>query len=245
MIDDISLEDVETFEERRLAKVRRKVSRVDSLKKFLFSTKLDEKKTKQTDQSVLACPRPLLGASVPGYRASCLEVHDRWLGVQQSVLREEPEEDEEDNLSCLVNINMDIRGRGEARRVRESTMSPDSRYREELRSPDSLMTSLQSGPLDSSLLDTTLTVSDEESRCGDIVSRSLRPDIPRGVTSRPTRNPVSFTKNPPTVFHSEIRVTGQSSKVSRSYSQPSHSVRMKVLANNEQKLKQQCLVRQA
>ena len=90
MIDDISLEDVETFEERRLAKVRRKVSRVDSLKKFLFSTKLDEKKTKQTDQSVLACPRPVLGASVPGYRASCLEVHDRWLGVQQSVLREEP-----------------------------------------------------------------------------------------------------------------------------------------------------------
>ena len=51
MIDDISLEDVETFEERRLAKVRRKVSRVDSLKKFLFSTKLDEKKSKQTDQS--------------------------------------------------------------------------------------------------------------------------------------------------------------------------------------------------
>ena len=247
MIDDISLEDVETFEERRLAKVRRKVSRVDSLKKFLFSSKLEEKKTKQTDQSSpLTYNRPLIASTVPGYRASCLEVHDRWLGVQQSVLREEPEEDEEDNLSCLVNINMDIRsGRAEARRVRESTMSPDSRYREELRSPDSQMTSLQSGPLDSSLLDTTLTVSDEESRCGDIVSRSLRPDIPRGITSRPTRNPVSFTKNPPNVFHSEIPVTGESSKVSRSYSQPSHSVRMKVLANSEQKLKQQCLVRQS
>ena len=53
MIDDISLEDVETFEELRLAlaKVYRKVSRVDSLKKFLFSSKLDEKKTKQTEQS--------------------------------------------------------------------------------------------------------------------------------------------------------------------------------------------------
>ena len=72
MIDDISLEDVETFEERRLAryftvlyctvmyctvlsctvpycpvlarvKVRRKVSRVDSLKKFLmFGSRLAE-----------------------------------------------------------------------------------------------------------------------------------------------------------------------------------------------------------
>ena len=63
MIDDISLEDVETFEERRLVryctvlyrtvlyctvllarvKVRRKVSRVDSLKKFLmFGSRLAE-----------------------------------------------------------------------------------------------------------------------------------------------------------------------------------------------------------
>lgn len=45
MIDDISLEDVETFEERRLARVRvrRKVSRVDSLKKFLmFGSRLAE-----------------------------------------------------------------------------------------------------------------------------------------------------------------------------------------------------------
>ena len=61
----------------------------------------------------------------------------RWLGVQQSVLREEPEEDEEDNLSCLVNIDMDIgSGRAEARRVREGLMSPDSRYRGELMSPE-------------------------------------------------------------------------------------------------------------
>ena len=243
MNDDISLEDVETFEERRLAKVRRKVSRVDSLKKFLFSSKLDEKKPKQTEQSSplsLACPRPLI-ASAPGYRASCLEVHDRWLGVQQSVLREEPEEDEEDNLSCLVNINMEVRGRGETR-VRESRMSPEGRYREEPRSPDSLLTSLQSGPLDSSLLDTTLTMSDEESRYGDIVSRSFRPDIPPVSVSRPRRNPVSFTRNLPSAFCSEV--TGQSSRVSRSHSQPSHSVRMKVLANNEQKLKEQYLVRQ-
>jgi len=248
MIDDISLEDVETFEERRLAKVRRKVSRVDSLKKFLFSSKLDEKKTKQTEQSSpLTYNRPVIASTVPGYRASCLEVHDRWLGVQQSVLREEPEEDEEDNLSCLVNINMDIgSGRAEARRVRESTMSPDSRYREELRSPDSLMTSLQSGPLDSSLLDTTLTVSDEESRYGDIVSRGFRPDIPgsgrQESVSRAAKNPFSFTKDPSIMLRSDIPVAGQSSsKVSRSYSQPSHSVRMKVLANNEQRLKQQYL----
>lgn len=247
MNDDISLEDVETFEERRLAKVRRKVSRVDSLKKFLFSSKLDEKKPKQTEQSrslsmSLACPRPLI-ASAPGYRASCLEVHDRWLGVQQSVLREEPEENEEDNLSCLVNINMEVRGRGETR-VRESRMPPEGRYREEPRSPDSLLTSLQSGPLDSSLLDTTLTMSDEESRYGDIVSRSFRPDIPPVSVSRPRRNPVSFTRNLPSAFCSEAPVTGQSSKVSRSHSQPSHSVRMKVIANNEQKLKEQYLVRQ-
>ena len=47
-MDDISLEDVEQFEEARLAQVRRKVSRVDSLKKFLFSSRLEEKKTRNT-----------------------------------------------------------------------------------------------------------------------------------------------------------------------------------------------------
>ena len=68
----------------------------------------------------------MIASTVPGYRASCLEVHDRWLGVQQSVLREEPEENEEDNLSCLVNIDTDIgSGRAEARRVREGMMSAD------------------------------------------------------------------------------------------------------------------------
>ena len=45
-MDDISLEDVEQFEEKRMAQVRRKVSRVDSLKKFLFSSRLEEKKNK-------------------------------------------------------------------------------------------------------------------------------------------------------------------------------------------------------
>merc|ERR1719410_2068235 len=53
MIDDISLEDVETFEERRLArvKVRRKVSRVDSLKKFLmFGSRLAEDKRRPPAQ---------------------------------------------------------------------------------------------------------------------------------------------------------------------------------------------------
>ena len=51
MIDDISLVDVEQYEEKRqaLAKVRRKVSRVDSLKKFLFSSRVEEKKSKQID----------------------------------------------------------------------------------------------------------------------------------------------------------------------------------------------------
>ena len=236
MIDDISLEDVETFEERRMAKVRRKVSRVDSLKKFLFSSKTDDKKTRQNDSSSLRSARPVITSVAPGYKASCLEVHDRWLGVQQSVLREEDEEDEEDNLSCLVNINMDMRsGREEARRFRESAVSPDIRYREELISPVSLLTSLQSGPLDSSLLDTTLTVSDEESRCGDVVSRSIRQDR--------IRNPVSFAKDPPPTFrYHRVPETEQSSKVSRSYSQPSHSVRMKVLANNA--IKQHYLVRQ-
>merc|ERR1719195_1792361 len=73
---------------------------------------------------------------------------------------------------------MDMRsGREEARRFRESAVSPDIRYREELISP------------------------------------------------------VSLAKNPPPTFrYHRVPETEQSSKVSRSYSQPSHSVRMKVLA---------------
>ena len=48
-MDDISLEDVEQFEEARLAQVKvRKVSRVNSLKRFLFSSRLEEKKTRPT-----------------------------------------------------------------------------------------------------------------------------------------------------------------------------------------------------
>ena len=50
VMDDISLEDVEQFEEKRLAQVRRKVSRVDSLKRFLFSSRLEEKKNKNNSQ---------------------------------------------------------------------------------------------------------------------------------------------------------------------------------------------------
>ena len=63
MMDDISLEDVEQFEEARLAQVRRKVSRVESLKslkKFLFSSRLEEKKTRNHSgrqwQGVLSQP---------------------------------------------------------------------------------------------------------------------------------------------------------------------------------------------
>ena len=59
MMDDISLEDVEQFEEARLAQVRRKVSRVDSLKKFLFSSRLEEKKNRANSawqrQRVVPC----------------------------------------------------------------------------------------------------------------------------------------------------------------------------------------------
>ena len=110
MIDEISLEDVEQFEERRLAKVRRKVSRVDSLKKFLFSSKLEEKRSKP-NESASQYMRPITNVD-QGYKASCLEVHDRWISVQQNVLKEEENEDD-DNLSCLVNINMDIRSQSD------------------------------------------------------------------------------------------------------------------------------------
>ena len=123
MIDDISLEDVEQFEERRLAKVRRKVSRVDSLKKFLFSSKLEDKKVKQVE-NIHYISRPLVTNVEQSYKASCLEVHDRWLGVQ-NVLKEE--EEDEDNVSCMVNINMDIR----------TSSQLDSRFDMDTRSPDS------------------------------------------------------------------------------------------------------------
>ena len=44
-----------------------------------------------------------------GYHPSCLEVHDRWVGIQSNHL-----EDEDDNVSRKVNINMEI-GRGKER----------------------------------------------------------------------------------------------------------------------------------
>merc|ERR1719350_2691140 len=97
-MDDISLEDVEQFEEARLAQVRRKVSRVNSLKKFLFSSRLEEKKTRNNSarqwQRVLS--QPAVSATVDsGYHPSCLEVHDRWVGVQSN----HQEEEEDDNVS--------------------------------------------------------------------------------------------------------------------------------------------------
>ena len=124
MIDDISLVDVEQFEERRLAKVRRKVSRVDSLKKFLFSSKLEEKKSKLAE-NVPYYTRPLVANIEPSYKASCLEVHDRWLGVHH-VQNSVKEEEEEDNVSCMVNINMDLRASSQL----------DSRLEMDIRSPD-------------------------------------------------------------------------------------------------------------
>merc|ERR1719195_949288 len=140
MIDDISLEDVETFEERRLARVRvrRKVSRVDSLKKFLmFGSRLAEDKRRPPDQGGGQHPRgpplvrsPLVGEGPDYTPVSCLEVHDRWLGVHQTVA----EEEEEDNLSCLVNINMDIRSHSDADTSDHATSrSPEGRYHQ---SPD-------------------------------------------------------------------------------------------------------------
>ena len=57
VMDDISLEDVEQFEEKRLAQVRRKVSRVDSLKKFLFSSRLEEKRNRNNSY-LDDCRRP-------------------------------------------------------------------------------------------------------------------------------------------------------------------------------------------
>lgn len=101
-MDDISLEDVEQFEEKRMAQVRRKVSRVDSLKKFLFSSRLEEKKNKN-NLNLENFRRPAFSAIDAGYHPSCLEVHDRWVGIQNNQL-----EDEDDNISRKVNINMDI-----------------------------------------------------------------------------------------------------------------------------------------
>ena len=55
-----------------------------------------------------------------GYHPSCLEVHDRWVGIQSNHL-----EDEDDNVSRKVNINMEI-GRGREReRERESGYGSD------------------------------------------------------------------------------------------------------------------------
>jgi len=102
IMDDISLEDVEQFEEKRMAQVRRKVSRVDSLKKFLFSSRLEEKKNKN-NLNLDNFRRPAFNAIDAGYHPSCLEVHDRWVGIQNNHL-----EDEDDNISRKVNINMDI-----------------------------------------------------------------------------------------------------------------------------------------
>ena len=59
------------------------------------------------------------------YKASCLEVHDRWLGVNQNKIIEE-DDDEDDNVSCLVNINMDIRSDTASRGTGRHVTSPDT-----------------------------------------------------------------------------------------------------------------------
>ena len=55
-----------------------------------------------------------------GYHPSCLEIHDRWVGVHSNHL----EEEEEDNVSRKVNINMEIG------RVKEGTVVSEERERE-------------------------------------------------------------------------------------------------------------------
>ena len=245
MIDEISLEDVEQFEERRLAKVRRKVSRVDSLKKFLFSSKLEEKKSKPND-SPSQYIRPITNVD-QGYKASCLEVHDRWLGVQQNVLKEEENEDDDDNLSCLVNINMDIRSQSDL----------DSRYDMDITSPDSIMSS----------------VKDHNKRIRHDLNQNLNKNLHKNRDYLMKNNNPTISEN--TVQSSKNRIeergciikdkqvkyaessgydsdqlgsgssrtlTEQCKRVSRSYSQPSHNVRMKVLQQNQEKVKKQYLV---
>ena len=244
MIDEISLEDVEQFEERRLAKVRRKVSRVDSLKKFLFSSKLEEKKSKP-NESASQYMRPITNVD-QGYKASCLEVHDRWISVQQNVLKEEENEDD-DNLSCLVNINMDIRSQSDL----------DSRYDIDITSPDSIMSSekdnnkqirhdlnwnlnenlhrnrdyLMKNNNHKSLENTTQSSKNRNEERGCIIKdKQVKYAESSGYDSDQLGSGISRS------------LTEQCKKVSRSYSQPSHNVRMKVLQQNQEKLKKQYLV---
>jgi len=135
MMDDISLEDVEQFEEARLAKVRRKVSRVDSLKKFLFSSRLESRleekiKKNKSNSNMQNLRRPALNTMCePGYHPSCLEVHDRWVGVRNKNI-----EDEDDNVSRKVNINMDIGQEG--RKVSRSHSQPSHRVRDRVTQRD-------------------------------------------------------------------------------------------------------------
>ena len=57
-----------------------------------------------------------------GYHPSCLEVHDRWVGIQSNHL-----EDEDDNVSRKVNINMEI-GRVKGGKVRCEERERESGY---------------------------------------------------------------------------------------------------------------------
>lgn len=218
MIDDISLVDVEQFEERRLAKVRRKVSRVDSLKKFLFSSKLEEKKSKLAEH-VPYYPRPLVANVEPSYKASCLEVHDRWLGVHhvQNCVKEE---EEEDNVSCMVNINMDMRAPSEL----------DSRLDMDIRSPDDSIRS----PVDSSssvMMNNNTPSVDQKSR---FYQRAEKIDSHDKTVHEIGLRRTARESSDEEKICNQGRVDNvlRPKKLSRSVSQPSHNVRMKVLHNN-------------
>ena len=81
MTDDISLEDVEQFEEKRMAQVRRKVSRVDSLKKFLFSSRLESRleekiKKNKSNSNMQNLRRPALNTMCEPGRVSLHEIID-------------------------------------------------------------------------------------------------------------------------------------------------------------------------
>jgi len=263
MIDDISLVDVEQYEERRqqkLAKVRRKVSRVDSLKKFLFSSRLEEKKTKQMENSWFFNRAPIMNDH--GYKASCLEVHDRWLGVQQNKIEEE-DMDDDDKLSCLVNINMDIRS--DSRCVMSDSPdsrcvmgnSDDKRYDTDVMSYHMNTSHETSFDVDSDL--TYIKAKDNQiidahiephNKRKSAINKNLNKNEDCVMQSKHTRSNldkshIRFAKDanvkyeesvPSSGYDSDclqVSDSGHTKRVSRSVSQPSHQVRKKLLQNLE------------
>jgi len=108
----LSLEDVDQFQERTC--IRRKVSRVDSLKRLLFN-KVEEKLSKSTEMSNRrdATEETERGSMMPlslpksaDYEVSCLDRHDRWHLIQQNILHSS--QGDLDSASLVANVNQDI-----------------------------------------------------------------------------------------------------------------------------------------